>query len=458
MNKETVINRVAESLKNDYGAFFVGSGISYESTKVDWFKLLEPLTNELGIKINNENDDLPLVAQYIVNQYAGNRGPLLDEISKAFNKKFSINKYHKALALSKVSSIWTTNYDTLLETAFSEFLVDVKVNENSISRNVNNSEVEIIKMHGCISKSSHKEIIITSEDYEDFLVNKPVISQRLCNDLIKKSFLFIGYSYRDPNIRNIMVAARRLCDNCTKEHFLILKRENDIDDEKRKEKIRRQELWCQDLKRLGISTLFIDIYDELEEILMAISQRSRGKTVYVTGSHKGKDGNDVAQQLGMRLAKEKDIILISGQSSGVGANAVSAFMEQCILDKEDINSRVRIFPNPYAANPKYSDDLSLLPELKRYRANLLNSTQVAIVFNGGEGTEAELEVAINRNCNIIPVILNPDDRDTEVMKKLLKENSIMDKIKAIDAEYHSKLLSSVVTTEDVHRCLMKMLK
>lgn len=456
MKKETVIDRVAESLKDDCGAFFIGSGISYESTGVDWFKLLEPLTTELRIKIDNESDDLPLIAQYIVNQYSGNKGPLINQISKAFNKKFNTNRYHKALATTKISSIWTTNYDMLLEAVFSEFLVDVKVNEDSISRNVINSEIEIIKMHGCISKSHHKEIIITAEDYEDFLVNKPAISQRLCTDLLKKSFLFIGYSYRDPNIRNIMVTARRLCNNSTKEHFLILKRDNDEDVEKRKEKNRRQELWCQDLKRLGISTLFIDKYDELEEILVAISQKSRGKTVYVTGSHKG--GNEVAHQLGRELSKEKDVVLISGQSSGIGANIVSAFMEQCILDQEDINGRIKIFPNPYAANAKYSDDLSLLPELKKYRTNLLNSTRIAVIFNGGKGTEAEVEVAINRNCIIIPVVVNCDDRESEVMKKILQDKSIMNEIKTTDIDYHNKLLTGVVTVEDVHKCLMKFLK
>lgn len=456
MEKEVVIERVSEALKDDCGAFFIGSGISYESTWVDWFKLLEPLTSELGIKINNETDDLPLIAQYIVNQYAGNKGPLINQISKAFNKKFSTNRYHKALATTKISSIWTTNYDMLLESAFAEFLVDVKVNEDSISRNVINSEIEIIKMHGCISKSHHKEIIITAEDYEDYLVNKPAISQRLCNDLLKKTFLFIGYSYRDPNIRNIMVMARRLCNNSTKEHFLILKRDCDENVEKRNEKNRRQELWCQDLKRLGISTLFIDNYDELEEILLAISQKSRGKTVYVTGSHKG--GNEVAQQLGIALAREKNVVLISGQSSGIGANIVSAFMEQCILDKEDINGRIRIFPNPYAANAKYSDDFSLLPQLKKYRTNLLNSTQIAVIFNGGKGTEAEVEVAINRNCIIIPVVVNADDRECEVMKKILQESSVMDKIKAVDIDYYSKLIGNVVTVEDVHRCVMKFLE
>ena len=65
-----------------------------------------------------------------------------------------------------------------------------------------------------------------------------------------------------------------------------------------------------------------------------------------------------------------------------------------------------------------------MPELKKYRTNLLNSTNVAVIFNGGKGTEAEVEVAINRNCNIIPVIENYNDRDSEVIKKILKENKL----------------------------------
>lgn len=456
MIKETLIDRVAGALKNDNGAIFVGSGISYESTKVDWFKLLEPLTNELDIKINNESDELPLIAQYIVNQYSGNRGPLINQISKAFNKKFNLNEYHKALTTTKVSTIWTTNYDLLLETAFSEFYADVKVNDDSISRNVNNSEIEIIKMHGCISRSHHNEIIITLEDYEDFLVNKPAISQRLSNDLLKKSFLFIGYSYRDPNMRNIMVAARRLCRNSTQEHYLILKKAKDDDAIICKEKVRRQELWCNDLKRLGISTLLIDEHSELVEILVSISQRSRGKSVYVTGSHKG--GNDLARQLGTVLADERDVILVSGQSSGVGANVVSAFMEQCLVNNKDINSRMEIFPNPYAANPKYSDDPSLLPELKKYRAKLLNSTQVVVIFNGGMGTEAEVEVATNRNCIIIPVIVVPEDRDSEVMKKIFNDKVAMNTIKDVDGEYYNKILTGTITVKDIFRCIMRFLQ
>ena len=455
MNRDNLINRIADALYEDRGMIFVGSGISALSTKVDWFELLRPLADDLGITIDKDHEDLPLIAQYIVNEHTGNRGPLINAISKTFNKSFPLNIYHKALSTTKVSTIWTTNYDTLLEQAFSEFLVDVKINDDAISRNVIKSDIELLKIHGCISKSHHDEIIITQEDYEDFLDNKPAISQRLCNDLLKKSFLFIGYSYRDPNIRNIMISARRLAKRTTQEHYLIIDKPKDEKAEVLREKERRMNLWCKDLKRLGIMTLVIDDRSELEEILFEISQKSRGKTVYVTGSHE--KASPIAQQLGTLLAKEREITLISGQSSGIGSDIISAFTEQCINDKYDINSRLQIFPNPYAANPNFSNDPALLPDLKRCRSKLMNATQIVIAFSGGMGTEAEIEVAKNRNCKIVPVVVCSDDLHNKALRKILDDPAMGQNIKDTNPEYYNKLLAGGVSAEDIILCIKRIL-
>ena len=456
LNKETFINKVSETLYENRGVIFVGSGISFPSTNIDWFKLLDHFAKDLGIKLDENHDDLPLIAQYIVNEHAGNRGPLLNVISKTFNKNFTINNYHIALSTTKVSTIWTTNYDTLLERAFSDFLVDVKVNDDSISRNVVNSDIEILKIHGCISRSRHEDIIITQEDYEDFLINKPAMSQRLSNDLLNKSFLFIGYSYRDPNIRNIMISARRLSKKTTQEHYLITTLPKDGNQEVLLQKKRRQELWIKDLKRLGISALQIEDYEELEKILFEISQKSRGKTVYVTGSHE--KSNPIAQQLGKFLAEEREITLISGQSTGIGSTVVSAFIEQCIRYKQDINSRLQIYPNPYAANPIYTiNDSTLLQDLKKSRAKLMNATQVVIAFSGGMGTEAEIEVAKSRNCKIVPVVLNTEDLQNKVIKKILEDKTISDYLKYINNEYYNKLLAGSVSANDVITLIIKIL-
>jgi len=97
-----------------------------------------------------------------------------------------------------------------------------------------------------------------------------------------------------------MITARRLAKKSTQEHYLIMLKPKDNNEVILKEKERRLELWCKDLKRLGITTLLIDNYDEFEKVLFKISQKSRGRTVYVTGSHE--QGSQIAQRLGTLLA------------------------------------------------------------------------------------------------------------------------------------------------------------
>ena len=84
--------------------------------------------------------------------------------------------------------------------------------------------------------------MITQEDYEEFATRRPALSQRLRNDLIHRSFLFIGYGYEDPDIETVIVEARRLSDGATREHFLIAKKLNDS------ALVQRQELWLNDLE------------------------------------------------------------------------------------------------------------------------------------------------------------------------------------------------------------------
>lgn len=445
MKKSTLIYKFSKALYENRGVIFVGSGISKPSCGIDWFELIKPFSEELGITID-EKDDLPLIAQYVVNLHVGNRGPLINEITRCFNKEYSPNPYHLALSLFNVSTVWTTNFDMLLEKAFRNFDLNIKINDNAISHPVSKHQIELIKIHGCI-KSPHNELVVTKEDYEDFFINRPATVKRIEADLLTKSFLFIGYSYRDPNLSNIMVEARRLCQKATPEHFMVLKKVKGNNEEEN-----RQALWCNDLRRVGINCVLIDEYIELGHILFEISSKSRGNTVYCTGSHK--TNNTIARDIGKVLAGKEDIVLHSGQSSGIGSEVISAFTEECIENKMDIYKRLRIFPNPYAANPDFSDNRLLIPQLKQWRSKLLNATQVVIVFDGGMGTLAEFEVAKKLKCKIIPVPQNK----TEFMTKLLLDPEICGFLQMIDPEYLLKAQSFCIKAEDVISCIEKILQ
>ncbi|MCL1666714.1 SIR2 family protein [Elizabethkingia ursingii] len=427
------IKEYAEELVAGKAAYFIGAGISVNSKLPNWEDLLKPFTDKIGIN-DIKNKNLPLMAQYIINEEAGNRGPFLDAISRKFRKKIVPNLYHYAISKTNLSTIWTTNYDNLLEQVFANVATDVKFTDESISRDVPDNKVEIIKMHGCMHNSDRNDITITQSDYEDFFENKPAIAQRLRMDLLQKSFLFIGYGYNDPNIQNIITEARRLSGNNTRQHYLITTDKKNIE----------FDLWCSNLRRYGIRVVRISKNEELLPILENLSLNSRGKSIFISGSH-STISNKNARRLSTELAKIPQYIFNDGQSSGLMRIASNAFMETVIDNQDDITKRFRFFPNPYSANPKFANDISLLPMLKEWRVSLFKSTYVMVAFDGGMGTKAEIEVALDMGCIVIPFFLKSKSETWQ----LLKSQLLIDRIEKYDSKYIRNIEKGKITYRDV---------
>lgn len=440
MNKEQFIKEFSQELYDGNGVYFIGAGISKASHLPGWLELLKPFSDQLGIT-NIEEKDLPLIAQYIINENAGNRGPFITSISKKLRRKVSPNKYHDHITKTNLYSIWTTNYDRLIEDAFTDVIKDIKFNDDSISRIVPDAQLEIIKLHGCIFNSPVDEIVITEADFEDFFIKRPATTQRLRMDFLRKSFLFIGYGYKDQNIKNIIVEARRLANNATRQHYLVM-----ID-----QKTHEYKLWCNDLNRVGINVINIDNYTELEEILEKLSLASRGKSVFVTGSHSSTHSKE-AKKLGEIFAHDNDLLLLDGQSSGIMRVVVSSFMEKCILEKMDISKRLRFFPNPYAANEDFKDDVTLLPLLKQWRSDLLKAAHIVVAFDGGMGTAAEIERAKELGCFIIPFPVSDDGSAT----RCLNEVEIRAKIDKVWPDYLNKWKSKTLEVDDVYTLICRI--
>jgi hypothetical protein len=444
MELTRLVDEFSDRLASGTGSLFVGSGVSVPSKLPDWTGLLKAPAKDLGLDVG-PNDNLPQIAQFIVNHFGGNRGMLIQKLRDTFSKPLTPNEYHRKIAQMNVSSIWTTNYDTLLEQALPDFFV--RTNDAHISHPGSGSGTEIIKMHGCIRQSPPNEIVITSEDYEDYFSNRPATARRLEVDLVRNSFLFIGYGYGDPNMANIMIEARRLAHKALGHHYMIQKKASVPD------AIRRQELHVADLARIGINCALIDDYDDLGAALAQISLKSRGQTVFITGGHGNK--SSLPTELGKALAgvSGKDLILLDGQSTGVSRSAISSFSLECLNRRIDIRDRVRIFSNPYAIEPKFENDLSLLPQLKQWRTPLLKAAQIMVVFDGGKGTEAELEVAREHSCKIIPVPEAPGD----LPSRLLGEASIANPLLAIDSDYLDAAKTGVVSVAQICRCVERFL-
>lgn len=429
MDKIGFINKVAKQMSKNKCDIFIGSGISCASKVPSWFEFLKPLAKDIGIELS-DNDALPLIAQYIVNNNSGNRNIIRSSLVEIFDQDYQLNANHDAISTMNINTAWTTNYDCLMEKSFHNRCFHVISCDNDLGKPRNKNELEIIKIHGGI-KEDLEQIILTQQDYDNFIFKKPALSQRLRATLLEKSILFIGYGYRDANIRTVMVEAMKLISNNSLEHFIILDKPIQRDDELEeqfKQRKRRFDFWIKELNRLGISDLQIDSRNELPDILNKISINSRGETVFITGSHEV-DDNKYVEEFGKELASIERVILINGQSKGVGASVLNQFITYSINNKTDISSRIKLFPNPYSARPEYSNDSSLLPFLKKERSQMLSMVKVIIPFVGGMGTRAEVEVAKEKKCIIIPGITSIEDYNNAFIDELLKDDYVISYLK-----------------------------
>lgn len=436
MSADLVAEGFARAVRRREAALFVGSGVSIPSGAPSWYELLKRYENDLEITID-ANEDLPQIAQYVVNANLGNRGALVASIKDLTARSTGPNDIHRSMTLIPVDVIWTTNYDTLIEEAFGDSVL-VRVDDSDIAT-VNRSprhQTELIKIHGCRVRSKPGDMVVTSGDYEDLGYNRPALVQRLRQDMMHRSLLFIGYSFNDPDTRTAMTQARRLVGGDTREHYLVTKRATGED-------AHRQDLWVCELRRLGIRCALIDDYDELIPLMQSIVAKARGRTIFPTGSHTASD-TEFAADLGAALAEmSPEVRLLDGQSEGYGRAVIQAFSMSVIHAKQDLQDRIELHANPYAYDPRLSNDPRMLDKLISLRKPLLKGCNVLVAFDGGMGTNAEVNAALNLGCVVLPVPLEANGS----ARQLLNESRVRRRLDQFTSGYAESALSGKPTVD-----------
>ena len=66
--------------------------------------------------------------------------------------------------------------------------------------------------------------VILKDDYEIYNDKRQLFTTTLQGDLVSKTFLFIGFSFEDPNLKYILSRIRILLDKNRRTHYLFLKK------------------------------------------------------------------------------------------------------------------------------------------------------------------------------------------------------------------------------------------
>jgi len=226
-------NSLLEDIINNRCIPFIGAGFSKNAssnkTIPDW--------NELGRKVagyfrDYQYENAIETLSHYENEYS--RANLIEILAKELNiNEISPGDCHLSFCKLYFDLICTTNFDYLLETAFSELYAKkgkpyhVISNEDRLSTYFN-EKTTIIKMHGDFNEPA--KMVVTENDYDTFISNNPLLCTYIANLLITRTPLLIGYSLNDPDIRMIwnIISSRLSSLRRTGYVLVVSASENDI--------------------------------------------------------------------------------------------------------------------------------------------------------------------------------------------------------------------------------------
>lgn len=408
----------SEEIEADNAAIFAGAGLSRAAGFVDWKQLLKSVASSLQLDVEKEHN-LVALAQYYCNARLGSRGRINKLLLEKFAREAEITNNHRILARLPISTYWTTNYDRLIEKALEEAgkRPDVKYTVDQLALTVPHRDAVVYKMHGDISEPS--KAILIKDDYEKYHLSGSAFITALTGDLVSKTFLFIGFSFTDPNIDYVLSRIRAGYNINMRTHYCLMKRldERDYPDKEiLAYKSIQQALFINDLLRFNVETLLLDSYNQIGEILEGLERIYRSRSVFISGAaYEWGPGWPIERARKLVRGLSKTLVnqgyrLVSGFGYGVGSATIAGALEHIYATKRG-KMEDQLILRPFPHDIIGSSDWEAVA--RRYREDMANYAGAAVFLFGNklkdgqvvksDGVAQEFDVCKQKKLAVIPV-------------------------------------------------------
>ncbi len=428
MEQNLFIKKYAKFIRTGRAAVLLGAGMSSGAGYVDWKSLLKDVALELQLDITKEDDLISLAQYYVSNKQS--KKPLIETIIENLNKDLKPSKSHEILASMPLDTYWTTNYDDLIEKSLIEKnkRIDVKRRDKDLLYPIKGSDAIVYKMHGDITASS--DAVITKEDYEFYHETHGSMLNVLRGDLTTKSFLFIGYSFNDPDLNELLSRIRCLVGEEKQEHFAIIRKikesmyGNNGEYEYAK---RKRVLQINDFKRYGIDVIEIEEYDDIPTILKKIAIQVNKENIFISAAVAQSMKDSIDETLIRELVK--GLLNLSDESkivSGYGLNIGPIIIDEAMqylntCNQKKFDEKIKLYPFALGKQSGW----------EQYRKIMLSDIGVYIMIYGtkdedgilinSSGMLEELNIAKENGALIIPVGVT-GGMSKEISIQLIGEN------------------------------------
>ena len=410
------IRDYTKEIRSKNAAVFAGAGLSIPAGFVDWKELLREIISDLGLDPEVETDYVTL-AQYHCNEKQ-TRNRLTQTVFEHFAETKTPTANLKILARLPIDTYWTTNYDKLIETALTDArrVPDVKYTMEQLTVTRPKRDAVVYKMHGDIDHPT--EVVITKDDYEKYPLKMSFFISALKGDLISKTFLFIGFSFTDPNIDYILSRVRATYEKHQRLHYCILRKAaKNVGESSEVFEPRRlkQEYFIKDLKRFGIQTVLVSDYQEITDILQRIENRYKRTSIFLSGAAhdygvwSSAEANEFLHKLSYQIVSNGNRI-ITGFGLGVGSAVINGALASIEAHGKSVSEEQLVMrPFPQIA----TGGGGLAERWTAYRRSMANSSGIAIYVFGNKlvngkvvssgGIEEEFNIAHEAGVMPLPI-------------------------------------------------------
>jgi SIR2-like domain len=194
----------------------VGAGLSKNaqlaprSRMPDWKQLGEEISNELPPGYGTDSPMESLSAY----EHAFGRGKLVERVQRAlYVTTARPDRVHVAFCSIPFDVVVTTNVDQLLEQQYRTIhgsVLSVIEDEQLALPNPYRAP-QLVKAHGDLHHPS--TLVLTEQDYDEYLLRRPLTATWLANHLISRTAVLMGYSLEDPDLRQLLAAVRTRLGN-----------------------------------------------------------------------------------------------------------------------------------------------------------------------------------------------------------------------------------------------------
>lgn len=299
MEDIVIPNDLKKAIQSNKLIIFLGAGISINEGLPSWKNIILNL-------LNNEDCDIEKAKNYYDALNTDIMEPLevLEKIKN--HKKYILNSFEKDLKLDNYDSeifkilsniskrFITTNFDKFIENNSSIKTIITHDSNFNLSKIGTDEEEYILKLHGDIDRLD--ACIIFKEQYEELYNDDKLAPFQLKKLLSEYSFIFIGFSFSDPYVKELFDYMSSLMDEYGPKHYMITTRDSKINN-------------IINIKINDYKESLPKLLNELKSIRNLIPKLEKPELITIIEDDEEflSDGSDIAPHINIWVGRQKEL-------------------------------------------------------------------------------------------------------------------------------------------------------